>query len=201
MLLNFNLKYFYKILYNNLIKIRLFNYCFYYIIWYIKTYKLLFKVKKLEEKMKKLIKKMEDSSIAFTILASFFFFFLIEVLSEGCLKGAINHIIGNPLIFVYSVMILFATYQLAFLLKRRIFYVSLVSIIWIGLATTNAIVLSNRITPLTYIDLKMLSNVLTILNKYLNGFQIALIVIGLILVLVCLVLMFIYSPRRSEKIS
>ena len=98
-------------------------------------------------------------------------------------------------------MILFATYQLAFLLKRRIFYISLVSIVWIGLATTNAIILSNRVTPLTYIDLKMFSNVLTILNKYLNGFQLGLIIIALILVVICLVFMFIYSPKRTKKIS
>ena len=151
--------------------------------------------------MKKLIKKMEDSSIIFTILASFLVTLIIEVLSEGGFKGAINHITGNPLIFIYSIMILFATYQLAFLLKRRIFYISLVSIVWIGLATTNAIILSNRVTPLTYIDLKMFSNVLTILNKYLNGFQLGLIIIALILVVICLVFMFIYSPKRTKKIS
>lgn len=151
--------------------------------------------------MKKLIKKMEDSSIIFTILASFLVTLIIEVLSEGGFKGAINHITGNPLIFVYSIMILFATYQLAFLLKRRIFYISLVSIVWIGLATTNAIILSNRVTPLTYIDLKMFSNVLTILNKYLNAFQLGLIIVGLILVVICLVFMFIYSPKRTKKIS
>lgn len=151
--------------------------------------------------MKKLIKKMGDSSIIFTILASFLVTLIIEVLSEGGFKGAINHITGNPLIFIYSIMILFATYQLAFLLKRRIFYISLVSIVWIGLATTNAIILSNRVTPLTYIDLKMFSNVLTILNKYLNGFQLGLIIIALILVVICLVFMFIYSPKRTKKIS
>ena len=90
--------------------------------------------------MKKLIKKMEESSIAFTILASFLVTIIIEVLSEGGLKGAINHITGNPLIFVYSIMILFATFQIAFLLKRRIFYVSLVSIVWIMLADRKSVV-------------------------------------------------------------
>ncbi len=151
--------------------------------------------------MKELIKKLSHSFIIIAIGLSLIVNFIVEILCQGGIRQAIGYAVGSPIIFLYNSMIIFLTLQIVFLCKRRIFVTSIIVIIWIVLGATNGVILSHRVTPLTYIDLTMASNVMTIINKYLTNFQLKLIIVAAIILIGILTVVFIYSPQKKEKIS
>lgn len=151
--------------------------------------------------MKELIKKLSHSFIIIAIGLSLIVNFIVEILCQGGIRQAIGYAFGSPIIFLYNSMIIFLTLQIVFLCKRRIFVTSIIVIIWITLGATNGVILSHRVTPLTYIDLTMASNVMTIINKYLTSFQLKLIIVAAIILIGILTVVFIYSPQKKEKIS
>ena len=58
----------------------------------------------------------------------------------------------HPIIFIYNTLIIMTSMTLALFFKRRVFVYSVVSVVWIGLAITNFIILSSRKTPFTAMD-------------------------------------------------
>lgn len=109
---------------------------------------------------------------------------------EG-IKWAFTH----PAIFIYNVLIVFATMTLALLFKRRRFVWFIVSIIWLGLGTANGVILMNRMTPFTLYDFTNFTDGLTIATTYFSRVQIILFLVALALGAAAIVMIFI----RSEK--
>ena len=58
----------------------------------------------------------------------------------------------HPVIFIYNTLIIMTSMTLALFFKRRMFVYSVISVVWIGLAITNFIILSSRKTPFTAMD-------------------------------------------------
>ena len=47
----------------------------------------------------------------------------------------------SPLVFFYNTLIIFATLVIATLFRRRVFFVTVVTIIWMAIGITNGIIL------------------------------------------------------------
>ena len=78
---------------------------------------------------------------------------------------------------------------------------TLISVIWLILGVANGVLLSNRVTPFTAVDLMLIDSALGVINKYFSTFQIVLVVIALILAIVGLVVMFFKAPKVNHKIK
>ncbi len=103
--------------------------------------------------------------------------------------------------FLYNTFLIFVTFSIAYLVKRRIFVYVVVSIFWLATGIMNGIILCYRITPFTVTDLALLGSVMSIIPNYLDTFQIVLAVGAGVLVVVALILVFLFMPKHKQKIN
>lgn len=127
--------------------------------------------------------------------------FIIEAVSRMSVFACLDYMTGSPMTFLYNAFMIFFTFSLAYLVRRRIFVYIMVSIFWLGTGITNGIILTNRITPFTVTDLSMLSSVISIIPVYLSTVQIVLAAAAAVVLVVALVLAFIFMPKRKQKIN
>lgn len=134
-------------------------------------------------------------------LLPFILNFILECFERKSFFGGFSHLIANPVAFLSNMLIILLTLSVSFLFRRRIFVLSLLSCIWIIFGIANYILLSNRVTPFTGYDLKMISAALGVLQKYLNNFQ--LVLVGLLFVGTIIGLIFICrkAPKLPEKVN
>ncbi len=124
---------------------------------------------------------------------------LLEVLSRHSLAKAVAFIAGSPTVFFYNAFIIFVTLSLVLFAKRRVFATVFVCVIWVISAFANFIVLFFRTTPFSAIDVLMIRNVMTMLDKYMTKWQLVLSAIGIVLVFVLLVYLYIRLPKTKQK--
>jgi hypothetical protein len=103
--------------------------------------------------------------------------------------------------FLYNAFMIFFSFSVVYLVKRRIFVYVMVSFFWLATGITNGIILSYRITPFTVTDLSLLSSVMSIIPNYLSTVQIVLAAAAALLLVVALVLVFIFMPKHKQKID
>lgn len=91
---------------------------------------------------------------------------IIETLARQTLTGGIKFLFGSPAVFLYNSLIIFATLAISILFRRRVFYLVIVSMIWLALGITNGVILSNRMTPFTVYDFQSLKDGFSIVTNY-----------------------------------
>ena len=122
---------------------------------------------------------------------------LLEMLSRRSLTEGLGYATRNPGMFLYNALIVLFTLSLAELLKKKDFFLVLISIVWISLGIGNFMVLGFRTTPLAAIDFHILKSVMSILHIYLNNFQIIIIGIALILTLLGIGIAWKKLPKKQ----
>lgn len=127
-------------------------------------------------------------------------YFLIEAISRHSFAETWQYMTGKPLVFAYNTAFIFTTMLTVYLFHRRVFWRALVSVFWLFLGAVNGILLMNRVTPFTGPDLHMLTDGLSIMQKYLPAYG---VVIGCILigaVLLGMLYLLVKGPKYQEKI-
>lgn len=125
--------------------------------------------------------------------------FVLEVLSRHSFMKAIRFVGHSPTVFFYNAFIIFVTLSLVLFAKRKLFATIFVCAAWIASAFANWIVLCFRTTPFSAIDILMLRNVMTMLDKYMTKWQMVLSVIGIILVIILLGYLYVRLPKTKHK--
>ena len=87
------------------------------------------------------------------------------------------------------------------LVRRKIFILTTISVIWLTGGITNGIVLNNRVTPFTANELKLISSTFDILQKYFTKFEMGLIIIGIVVALIGVVIAFFKAPKSKNKVN
>ena len=119
--------------------------------------------------------------------------FIIECLhrhsfAEGCL-----HIVKSPLPFLFNALIMTTVMAISSLSKRRLFFYCFFGALFLGFGIANCVLLSMRVTPLEGADLQIVK--ISLITKYLNTFEIALIVVVILAALVALGILFFKLPK------
>lgn len=135
------------------------------------------------------------------IVGSLFIALVIEMMARGSFIDGIFYLIKSPYIFICNSVIILMTYSFTLLTRRRIFFIGLITVIWITLGISNAVLLGNRVTPLTGVDLLLIDSALGVLNKYFSIWQIILVALAFIAVIVLLVYMYLKAPKVNHKIN
>ncbi|MEE1312458.1 MAG: sulfatase-like hydrolase/transferase [Lachnospiraceae bacterium] len=125
---------------------------------------------------------------------------VLEILGRQSFSlDAWGFISEKPMMFLYSVFIIFFSYSIVLVVQRRIFTYIVVSILWSIVGIVNFMMLSSRNTPFTYVDITLMKSVLPVITNYYSIPEIlgmaAMILIGLIL----LVTGFLYLPMEEKK--
>ncbi len=146
----------------------------------------------------KLIQILKIPFVAYLLLACFLNLFL-ETLSRHSVYKAFLFIGESPMVFLYNASIIFVTLSLVLFAKRKFFATIFVCAVWIASAFANFIVLCFRTTPFSAVDLLMIRNVMTMLDKYMTKWQMVLSAIGIVLVAALLVYLYIRLPKSESK--
>ena len=102
---------------------------------------------------------------------------------------------------MYNSFLVFVSLALVYLFRRRAFARVIISGLWMILGIINGCVLSNRVTPFGYTDLKCIPELLAMDNtNYFTAQQATIVVIGLGSFALFLIALFIKGPRYSGKI-
>jgi len=125
----------------------------------------------------------------------------IESVSRHSLFSALRFSFGSPLTFLYNALLIFTTLLIAYLFKKRMFFRVVISAFWMILGIINGCVLTNRVTPFNFTDLKLVGDLFAMDNsKYLSQAEQVIIIIALGCLAVFLVFFVIKAPKVSGKI-
>lgn len=139
-------------------------------------------------------------SVPLQFLGCCVLYFVIEALSRHSIWDAWSYMTESPLIFLYNAELIFTTSLLVYLFRRRILARLVIGSIWLILGIVNCVLLLNRVTPFTGPDLKLITDALGVLNKYLSPVMVLVVIIGLILLILLLVWIFRKGWKYQGKI-
>lgn len=148
-------------------------------------------------RMQPVYKWMNRLSLPLHFLLACVINFLIEIVSRLSLFEAWDYMVGTPLVFLYNAFMIFATFSIVYLVRRRMFARILISVFWVFLGICNGYLLTKRVTPFNAQDLKAMSEALAVMNSYFNAFELVMIVIGV----VALVFWIISMWRRGGQFT
>lgn len=142
---------------------------------------------------------LEKHPVIFTILLAFTVTLAVEVASRHSLWKGLAFLFQHPLHFTINIAIILVTLVIGLFFKKRIFFLSVFVVVWMGLGIVNAIVLGNRVTPFNFSDITLLPTVFPIIEVYLDRWQMILLAVAIVLVLALLVLIFIRTRRYTPS--
>ena len=119
----------------------------------------------------------------------------LEFTERRSVSEVCSFIQERTFVFLYNGFIIFLCLSIVFLVKKKIFAYVFISGCWILVAIANGVVLSDRKTPFTAVDLTLVKSVLPILGSYLAIWQIIAIAILLIIGIGGMVCLYLYSPE------
>lgn len=158
--------------------------------------------KPLSPRMQKACDILNRFSALFHALLSCFIVFVVEWISRRDFLSACEFLTEHTLAFIYNAFIVFASFTIVYLFRRRTFARVVIGSTWSILGIINGCILSNRVTPFGYTDLKCVSDLLSMTNtNYFTAAQATLVVIGLSILITLLVLLFIKGPKYKGNIN
>ncbi len=138
-------------------------------------------------------------SVLLQFAACFILYFAIECMARHSFGQTLNYLHVRTKVFLYNTLLIFMTTLPVFLMRRRIFWRALIFIFWIILGVSNGILLANRVTPLTGPDLKMMSEGVGVLGKYMSKTVETMLVALLVVVGIALIIFFFKGPKYQGK--
>ncbi len=120
---------------------------------------------------------------------------VVEALGRRSVFKGVSFLITSPVVYLYNVSIIFFTLLFALFLRKRVFGLIMISMLWLTCGIVNFVVLGYRVTPFAAIDFLMLFDVFSMIDVYLRKWQQILIVIAIVAALVLLVILFRKTPK------
>ncbi len=123
---------------------------------------------------------------------------IIESFNRKSFFAAIDYMIHNPLLFVFNTLIIMLTLSIAMFFKREIFVLASVSAVWIVFGVANFVILHFRVTPFSAVDFTLITSAIKVSSHYFNIFNIAMMVVAVIVLLGGLVGLFRKAPVNDK---
>lgn len=151
------------------------------------------------EKIKNFYRKyFQQNSLRFCFVLAFILNLVIETLARKGV-GGFMFLFQHPIIFMYNVLVIFATLSVATIFRRKAFFLVVITSIWLAIGITNGIILIERMTPFTVKDLSSITDGATIMTNYFNLVQLVLIAAGIVAGVIGLVVLWIKAPKQEVK--
>lgn len=140
-------------------------------------------------------------SLLFHALMSCGIVFVVEFLSRRDFLSACSFVGSHTAAFLFNAFIVFVSLSLVYLFRRRAFFRIFISGFWIILGIINGCILSNRVTPFGFTDLKCINDLFAMNNtNYFTAEEATIVVIGLGAFFLFCAVLFIKGPRYQGKI-
>ena len=152
------------------------------------------------KKMQPVYAFMNRFSLIFHALLACIINFVIEAISRHSVVAAWDYMTGTPQVFLYNAFMIFVTFSIVYLFKRRIFVRMIIGAIWVILGIANGYILLKRVTPFNAQDLKIAGDGIALINNYCNGFEVVVIAVGAVALLIWLISMWRRGGQYAGKI-
>lgn len=140
-------------------------------------------------------------SLLFHALISCGIVFIVEILSRRDFLSACSFVGSHTGAFLFNAFIVFVSLSLVYLFRRRAFFRIIISGFWIILGIINGCILSNRVTPFGFTDLKCINDLFAMNNtNYFTAEEATIVVFGLGAFFLFCAVLFIKGPRYQGKI-
>ena len=153
------------------------------------------------KKMVPVCKFMNRFSLVFHALLACVINLAIEAISRHSLFEAWEYMTDSPSVFLYNAFMIFMTFSIVYLFKRRIFVRIIISALWMIIGIANGYMLMVRVTPFNAQDLKAASEGFSLITNYFNFFEIIILAIGLGAVIVWLISMWRRGGQYQGKVG
>ena len=141
------------------------------------------------KKMKPVYVFMNRFSLVFHALLACLINLVIEGISRHSLFQAWDYMTETPLVFLYNSFMIFMTFMVVYLFRRRVFARIIISVLWLVLGVCNGYMLLKRVTPFNAQDLKVATDAVSLINNYFNGFELIVLSVGIVSVVVWVISM------------
>lgn len=146
-----------------------------------------------------IVKKLRKHPLICNFVLSVVLAFILEVLGRQTFDlSAVGFVDQRSKMFLYSIFIIFVTYSVTLITKRRLFSYIIVTLLWSIVGIVNFMMLSSRNTPFTYVDITLMKSVLPVMNNYFSPLEIGAMGALLLIVLVLLVVAYMYLPIEEH---
>lgn len=152
------------------------------------------------KKMQPVYAFMNRFSLIFHALLACIINFVIEAISRHSVVATWDYMTGTPMVFLYNAFMIFVTFSIVYLFKRRIFVRMIIGAIWVILGIANGYILLKRVTPFNAQDLKIAGDGIALINNYCNGFEVVVIAVGAVALLIWLISMWRRGGQYAGKI-
>ncbi|MEG0189647.1 MAG: LTA synthase family protein [Lachnospiraceae bacterium] len=139
------------------------------------------------KKLQPIYRMTNRFSLVFHLLVACILNFFIEAISRLSFVRAWSYMTETPVVFLYNAFLIFITFSLVYLVRRRTFVRILISVFWLVLGVCNGYMLTKRVTPFNAQDLKVAGDAVSLINSYFNAFELILLVIGIVAVVIWVV--------------
>ena len=158
------------------------------------------KGKKLHGNKETVVKVCNWLSLPLQALGCCILYLVIEAFSRHSLAAAWSYMVESPWVFLYNAFLIFTTFMVVYLFRRRVLVRLVMSCFWLLLGIINGVILANRVTPFTGPDLRNLSDGAKVVTKYLSKGTMILVVAALVALLAFFVWVWIKGPKFQGKI-
>ncbi|MEG1361475.1 MAG: LTA synthase family protein [Lachnospiraceae bacterium] len=156
----------------------------------------------IKNKMKTFFKDSDTrSSLFLYLILPIIINIILESFQHRSIFGGFIKLAAHPYIFLCNALIILLTFSVTLLLRKRFFWITLLTVVWLGFGVANYVLLCNRVTPFTSCDLYLIDSIFSVIQKYFNGFQIILILILCAAIGAGLVILFFKAPKTKNKIN
>ena len=154
---------------------------------------------KFAKKMQPVYKWMNRFSLLLHFLLSCVINVIIEAISRHSLGPALEYMVSTPWTFLYNTYMIFITFLLVYLVRRRVFFRIIISVLWLVIGCVNGYMLSVRVTPFNAQDLKVIDDAMSMIDKYFTGAQGAMLITLILAVIAWLVSMWRRGGQFTGK--
>lgn len=127
--------------------------------------------------------------------------YIIEAMSRHSVMAAWEYSCVSTKAFLYNAFMIFATFSIVYLFKRRAFCRIILSCLWLVLGIVNGIMLSRRVTPFNAQDLKTVAEGLSLFSNYFSSKELTALGVGAVLLLLFLIFLWRNLGKFSGKMN
>ncbi len=132
---------------------------------------------------------------------AFFITMVMECLSKRSVIKMFIWLFTKPQFFIVNWCIVSIPFFIAVAFRRKYAIFCLVSFLWVLLGVIDCAVISSRVTPFTFNDVKVLKTVLPVIDHYIKIWQLVLIIIAVLIVLGFVIFGFFKLPKIEGELK
>ena len=143
---------------------------------------------------------LDTHPVIFTAILAFLLTLLIEMISRHSPWKGLVFVFVHPINFLANYFIVLSTVSLGHFFKKRNFFITFLSLLWLIAGTVNGVMLFFRVTPFGTIDFALISTAMGIFSVYLEIWQMVLAGVLILLFIAGMVVLYIRSRKQPVKI-